>query len=54
MDAAERVERLPAWEELAQWMAQWVEANYRPEPKERRRPRSFTGKEGRFRKEGSH
>jgi hypothetical protein len=54
MDAAERVERLPAWEELAQWMAQWVEANYKPEPKQRKRARSFAGKEGRFREEGSH
>lgn len=54
MDAADRVERVPAWPELAAWMAQWVEANYRPEPKERKRARSFAGKEGRFRKEGSH
>lgn len=49
MDGAERVERVPAWPELAQWMGTWVEANYRPEPKKRRRPRSFEGKEGRLR-----
>jgi hypothetical protein len=53
MDASERVERVPAWPELAAWMAAWVEANYRPEPKQRKRARSFTGKEGRFREEGS-
>lgn len=53
MDASERVERVPAWAELARWLGAWVEANYRPEPKERRKPRSFAGKEGRLRKEGS-
>lgn len=53
MDASERVERVPAWPELAAWMAVWVAANYRPEPKQRKRARSFTGKEGRFREEGS-
>jgi hypothetical protein len=53
MDASERVERMPAWPELARWMAHWVELNYRPEPKQRRKPRSFVGKEGRFREEGS-
>ena len=53
MDSNERVERAPAWPELATWLAQWVEANYRPEPKKRQRPKSFEGKEGRFRKEGA-
>ena len=54
MDSNERVERVPAWRELAAWMGQWVEDNYRPEPKKRRRPRSFEGKEGQFReKSGS-
>ena len=53
MDANERVERVEAWPELAAWLAQWVEANYRPEPKKRQRPRSFEGKEGQFRKEGT-
>src|SRR5207244_7058447 len=46
MDGGERVERADAWSELAQWMGEWVEANYRPEPKKRRRPESFKGKEG--------
>ena len=53
MDSNERVERVPVWPELAAWMGEWVEANYRPEPKKRQRPRSFEGKEGKFRKEGS-
>jgi hypothetical protein len=53
MDGGERVERVPAWPELAHWMSAWVAENYRPEPKKRRKPRSFEGKEGVFRKEGS-
>jgi hypothetical protein len=53
MDSNERVERAPAWPDLAAWMATWVEANYKPEPKKRRKPRSFEGKEGVLRKEGS-
>jgi len=53
MDSNERVERVLAWPELAQWLGAWVEANYRPEPKKRQRPRSFEGKEGKFRKEGT-
>ena len=53
MDGSERVERAPAWPELAGWLGAWVEANYRPEPKQRRKPRSFVGKEGRLREEGS-
>jgi uncharacterized protein DUF3305 len=49
MDGGEMVERVVAWTELAAWMGQWVEDNYRPEPKRRRKPRSFEGKEGRLR-----
>ena len=52
MDGGEKVERAVAWPELAQWMGEWVEANYRPEPKQRRKPRSFEGKEGRLREKG--
>jgi hypothetical protein len=51
MDSAERVERSPAWPELALWLGEWVEANYKPEPKKRRKPRSFEG-QGRLREEG--
>jgi hypothetical protein len=50
MDGGEKVERALAWPELAEWMGHWVEDNYRPEPKKRRKPRSFEGK-GRLRKE---
>jgi hypothetical protein len=53
MDSNERVERTPAWPELASWMAEWVDENYRPEPKKRQRPQSFEGKEGRLRERGS-
>jgi len=53
MDGGEKVERVRAWPELAAWMHAWVEANYRPEPKKRRRPQSFEGKEGRFREKGT-
>jgi hypothetical protein len=53
MDSNERVERAPAWLELAAWMGAWVEENYRPETKKRERPKSFRGKEGRLREEGS-
>jgi hypothetical protein len=52
MDGGERVERTLAWPELVAWMGQWVEDNYRPEPKKRHRPRSFEGKEGQFRERG--
>jgi len=52
MDSAERVERALAWPELAQWLGDWVGRNYRPEPRKRRRPKSFEGREGRFREEG--
>ena len=53
MDGGEKVERAVAWPELARWMGEWVEQNYRPEPKQRRKPRSFEGKEGRLREKGS-
>ena len=53
MDSNERVERAAAWPQLALWVGSWVEANYRPEPKKRQRPRSFEGKEGRLREEGT-
>jgi hypothetical protein len=52
MDGGERVERIAAWPELVAWMGAWVEANYKPEPKKRRKPRSFEGK-GSLREEGS-
>ena len=53
MDGGEKVERVPVWRELVAWMGEWVEANYRPEPRKRQRPRSFEGKEGQLREKGS-
>jgi Protein of unknown function (DUF3305) len=53
MDGGEEVDRVRAWPELAEWLSAWVEANYRPEPKRPRRPRSFEGKEGRLREKGA-
>ena len=53
MDGSERVERCVAWPELVAWMGSWVEENYRPEPKKRQRPKSFEGKEGKFREKGT-
>jgi uncharacterized protein DUF3305 len=52
MDGGEKVDRCVAWPDLAAWMGEWVEQNYRPEPKQRRKPRSFEGKEGRLREKG--
>jgi hypothetical protein len=43
MDGGELVERVPMWQELAEWMAEWVDVHYKPEPKKRRKPRSFDG-----------
>ena len=52
MDGGEKVERVSAFNDLIVWMGEWVEANYKPEPKKRQRPRSFEGKEGRLRDRG--
>jgi hypothetical protein len=52
MDGGERVDKAAVDLAFAAWVGQWVEANYRPEPKERIRPRSFKGKEGRLRERG--
>ncbi|MFO0325406.1 MAG: DUF3305 domain-containing protein [Burkholderiales bacterium] len=49
MDAQEKVEGVPMPDEIAEVLAQWVSANYRPpEKKQRIRPRSFESKEGRY------
>ena len=52
MDGSEWVERALAWPELVEWMARWVEANYRREPRRRQKPQSFEGKEGVLREKG--
>ena len=49
MDGGEQVERASAWPDLAAWLTEYVAANYKPEPKRRRKPDSFKGKEGRLR-----
>jgi hypothetical protein len=52
MDGGERVDKASIDLEFAAWIGAWVEANYRPEEKERIRPRSFKGREGRLRERG--
>ena len=52
MDGGERVDKVAVDLEFAAWIGEWVEANYRPEPKERIRPKSFKGREGRLRERG--
>jgi hypothetical protein len=49
MDGGERVDKAAIDLPFAAWIGEWVEANYRPEPRERIRPKSFKGKEGRLR-----
>ena len=41
LDAQERVDNVPLGAELVAWLQAYTEANYRPEPKKRRRPQSF-------------
>ena len=41
MDGGERVETVPMPPEIMAWVGAYVEENYRPEPKKRRRPQSF-------------
>lgn len=43
MDGGEQVDGVPLPPELAAWLAEFVDANYRPEPKKRFRPPSFKG-----------
>lgn len=41
LDAQERVDNLPLPAEVRAWLQDYTDANYRPEPKERKRPASF-------------
>jgi hypothetical protein len=43
MDGGAQVDGVPLPEELAPWLAAYVDANYRPESKKRARPPSFKG-----------
>lgn len=41
LDGSEQVDSVPMPPEIYGWLGEWVEKNYRPEPKKRIRPRSF-------------
>jgi Protein of unknown function (DUF3305) len=41
LDAQERVDNLPLPAEVRDWLQEFNDAHYRPEPKQRRRPQSF-------------
>jgi hypothetical protein len=41
LDAQERVDNLPLPGAVREWLQAYTDANYRPEPKERKRPVSF-------------
>jgi hypothetical protein len=41
LDAQERVDNVPLSDELLGWLQAYTDANYRPEPKKRKRPASF-------------
>jgi hypothetical protein len=47
LDAQERVDNVPLPLEIVDWLRTYVEANYKPEPKRRRRPASFNSPEQR-------
>lgn len=48
LDAQETVEQVPAPQEVVEWMREFAEAHYVPEPKKRKRPESFRRLEDRF------
>ncbi len=43
MDAGARVDGVPMPPQWIPWLAEYVERNYKPEPKKRARPPSFKG-----------
>lgn len=47
MDGGEQVDTVPMPPEVMAWVGEYVEANYRPEPKRRVKPRSFVRPEDR-------
>jgi hypothetical protein len=47
LDAQERVDNVPLAPDVRDWLQAWTDANYRPEPKQRRRPASFQRPEDR-------
>jgi hypothetical protein len=48
LDAQERVDQVPAPEEVVDWLRGFVDATYQPEPKRRKRPDSFRPLTDRF------
>jgi hypothetical protein len=48
LDAQETVEQVPAPADVVQWMREFAEAHYVPEPKRRKRPDSFKPLQDRF------
>jgi len=47
LDAQERVDNVPLAPEVAGWLAEFTQAHYKPETKQRRRPASFQRPEDR-------
>lgn len=43
MDADEQVDNVPMPHDMCDWLGEFVNAHYRPEPKKRSRPPSFKG-----------
>jgi hypothetical protein len=41
MDGGHTVDGVPMTEEIFAWVGEWVEKNYRPQPQQRIKPRSF-------------
>jgi hypothetical protein len=41
MDGGHSIDRVPMPPEIFAWLGAWVEDNYRPQPMQRIRPRSF-------------
>lgn len=48
LDAQEQVEQVPAPADVVTWIREFIEANYVPEPKKRKRPASFQPLQDRF------
>ncbi|MEY2618317.1 MAG: hypothetical protein RL522_1319 [Pseudomonadota bacterium] len=48
LDAQEQVEQVPAPDDIVEWMREFAQAHYTPEPKRRKRPDSFKPLQDRF------
>jgi hypothetical protein len=48
LDAQETVEQVPAPLDIIEWLREFTDAHYTPEPRKRRRPQSFRQLEDRF------